>query len=225
VPDGLVLAPIVVAEGEWGQGWSPNDVKVYADEMNAELHGVRYRQWVYRWTRPGDGEAPARWYWLRVTLDSLGMPIIWETLDPDCARVEIYASYALEERALEQFGPPREGRTFGLERAERDGRGGASVALVRLLDVGPVPMGPMVYVGSSGEISTIACRCMASQVKEVLGSAAYALAPGHEVPGVAVAPAEDTAFLPEDVFDKCPPARPLPDPQFLERALRLPAGF
>ncbi|HRX86524.1 MAG TPA: hypothetical protein P5572_15990, partial [Phycisphaerae bacterium] len=191
---------------------------VYAGEMTAELSGAPHQQWVYFWRYPASGH----WCWLRVTLDSLGFPVIWETLTDGDDAVALYAARSLEEQAAKQFGAPDGDGAFALARGAKTA---GNAVLVRILNDGPVPMGPMVYVDARRAVTTVICRCMPSQVESISATANYALAPAETQPALPVAPSAASAYLPEALLRSCPVGRALADAGFLERQLRLPAGF
>jgi hypothetical protein len=76
--------------------------------------------------------------------------------------------------------------------------------VANVIDDGPVPMGPVVYLlQHSRDVSTLICRCMASRGGELLGQTNYELHLSAPLTG------SRSAF---------PPAA-------LERQLRLPRSF
>lgn len=215
LPEAQTFAPLILEESTGPVAESaPADRTVYAGEMGVELRGVPRRPWVYTWSYP-DGN----WCWLRVTPDSLGFPVIWEVLTRGSDAVELYVARSLEERAAAQFGGPLTGRRFAIE------AGGACDAVVRILNDGPVPMGPMVYVDARRGVPTVICRCMPAQVRSVGATGLYELLAAETQPGERVAPSAESAFLPRRVMRASPAARAAADPGFLERQLRLPDGF
>jgi hypothetical protein len=219
----LLAAPIIVEEVSAAVRPENGERRaVYAGEMAAVLQGVVYQQWVYWWEYPQGESEVSNWCWLRVTLDSRGSPVIWETLTARDARVEIYAAQSLEDQAREQFGAPVGGPAFSL--APQDASA-TSADIVRIISDGPAPMGPMVYVDAAHRIATVICRCMPAQVSAVSATEYYELAAAETFPVGPVAPSADTAFLPARLFSTCAAADVLVDPRFLEQALRLPIGW
>jgi len=110
---------------------------------------------------------------VRVVLDHVGMPILWEALTNDPDLRVFFVAQSLEAAAREQFGEPLPGRNFSIERAWEDAPG---VVVVRSLDDGPVPMGPYVYIDAKQRnITTILCRCMDSQFEEAVETVEYQL--------------------------------------------------
>jgi hypothetical protein len=50
------------------------------------------------------------------------------------------------------------------------------VVVARVIEDGPQPMGPIVYVSADGvTVETLICRCMSSQVDELVASETYPL--------------------------------------------------
>jgi len=118
---------------------------------------------------------------IRVTYDAEGYPLVWEVLDPSWVTDVVYAAHEVESLAADRFGPPFPGRRYSVER--RAGRG-AVVPLV--LDDGPVPMGPYVYLGAGGrDIVSLRCRCMSSKVDTFAAEVEYEVLPMSELGGVA----------------------------------------
>jgi len=143
---------------------------------------------------------------IRITLDSDGRPVIWEVLS-DSSRVHlIYVAESLEGKAHEVYGPPLDGRRFSIEaRGDEDD----PFTVARLISDGPVPMGPILYIPPHTlDITTLICRCMPSQVGEIVGSDYYQLRSLDALP--------DSSYLP--ALRQDPAAQ-------LKRCLRLPTSF
>lgn len=112
---------------------------------------------------------------IRITLNSLGQPVIWEVLaDTSGARL-IFVSQSLESAAAAEFGKPLPGRRHAIERSVDEAPG---VIVSRVLDDGPVAMGPIVYLSAdTRDVSTLICRCMPAQAKTLVATSGYQLAP------------------------------------------------
>ena len=156
---------------------------------------------------------------IRITLNAAGQPVIWEVLADSSGADLIYVSRNLEAAAVAEFGQPLPGRRYtiecGLEAAP-------NVIVARIIEDGPVAMGPIVYLtAGSRAVATVICRCMTAQAKRLLGTSVYDLVPCQSVAAQSFltqvrAQAEGrTAFWPGDQ----------PDGNPLEKRLRLPAGF
>jgi hypothetical protein len=238
---GLTLAPIfafelpsgagVPADGplaDWGKPItnalveSPARPVVYVHKQAAALAGDAYTQWVYHWgfgnteqARPVPG-----WGWLRVTLDRDGLPVIWETLVAGADRPEVYVAEGLETAAAAQYGAATGGRVFAVE-AERPNS--VPVTLVRVLRDGPMAMGPFVYVDRVGRVRTVLCRCMSSQIREVVANDHYELRSlPHELPDTAAGAA---GFPWAGIQPSAIDLDAIAQPDFVAQALRLPVGF
>jgi len=190
------LAPLIVQEAGLDAGVPPSfgaivgelgkeridseRPTVYFEISPTQVGNTEFEQLTYFWRFPsrcgtrrcashnGNG--------VRVTLDLDGLPIVWESLSTDEGRSLLFVSRSLEDAARREFGEPLEGRAFSIERAANETR---NVVVVRLLDDGPVAMGPYVYLESppSADVTTILCRCMPSQVSEFVESRYYNLVP------------------------------------------------
>lgn len=142
----------------------------------------------------------------RMTLNSAGEPVIWEVLTDSTGAKLIFVSQSLELAAAREHGPPLPRRRYSIE-SERAAQ--PDVAVARVIDDGPVTMGPILYLRSgTHDVSTLICRCMASQTRELTGTFTYELRPVAELH-----PRPDLGEFARD-----PAAR-------LERALRLPRDF
>lgn len=113
-----------------------------------------------------------------MTLDAAGYPVIWEILPPDPEFRLLFVAQSLEKRAADQFGAPLARRRFSVERACTEQ---PKVWVARLLDQGPVPLGPAVYLeAGTGSVTTLLCRCSPAQVDQIRKTVYYQLAaPGQ----------------------------------------------
>ncbi len=113
---------------------------------------------------------------IRIVLGPDGMPLLWETLGDSSAPRFFFVSQSLEFVARKQFGEPLPGRSFSIERSLEET---PNIIVAGILDDGPVPMGPYVYVEASEQrsISTVHCRCSVSQFDEVVETIVYQLFP------------------------------------------------
>ncbi len=155
---------------------------VYYGRSRCTLDGREYEQLIFLWFYAQPVE-PTRSSSLpvqgiRITLDSEGLPFIWETMANDQPTRVIFASRRLETLAKQQYGPPLPGRRHSLETALAS-EPGAIVA--RVLEDGPLPMGPIVHLLRDGTVGTLICRCMPSQVDNFVETLPYDLAPIREL--------------------------------------------
>jgi hypothetical protein len=153
---------------------------VYFDDAPVQLGGQQLDLQTFVWRYPSHcgsrrcASCCGRGF--RVLLGSDGLPILWEALSTDDDRRRLFVSRTLEESARREFGDPLPGRAFSVEADPKDAR---DVVVVRLLDDADVAMGPYVYLDPSpdGDVTTILCRCMPSQVDAFLETRYYRLAP------------------------------------------------
>ncbi|MCZ6651945.1 MAG: hypothetical protein O7D91_02835 [Planctomycetota bacterium] len=171
---------------------------VYYGRSRCALDGREYEQLIFLWFHAPSVEP--EWssslpvQGIRITLDSEGLPLIWETMASDQPTRVIFASRRLETLAGQQYGPPLAGRLHSLETAvasdgvasdgvASDGVASDAVAsepgaiVARVLEDGPLPMGPIVHLLRDGTIGTLSCRCMPSQVDNYVETLPYELAP------------------------------------------------
>lgn len=183
-PEGLhhALAPLLLEEVRQTPS-SPADLRpvVYwvMDTVRTEA-GPRPRlgYWWHPPSAQANASGPAQG--VRVTLNAEGQPVIWEVLRDDSGLSIVYVSRSLEERARRQFGAPLPGRRFSIERAVSES---PRTIVPRVLEDGPMPMGPIVYLErGGGTVQTVACRCMPAQAREVVSTDTYDLAPGTALP-------------------------------------------
>ena len=113
---------------------------------------------------------------VRIVLGSDGLPSLWEALSDEYSPRVFFVSQSLEEAARAQYGDPLPGRNFSIERGLIET---ANVVVAKILDDGPVPMGPYVYEDASSRrsITTVHCRCSPSQFDEVVETVCYQLEP------------------------------------------------
>jgi len=141
-----------------------------------------------------------------MVLDDDGFPVVYEVLrDSSGARV-LYVDSALEEQAAVEHGAPLPGRRFAIERSADHA---PDTIVAGILEPGPVPLGPFVYLDAAGlDAVGLICRCMPSRVDAIRENAEYRLVPReHAVPpeGLALADTRSAAAVGD--------------------ALRLPASF
>lgn len=119
---------------------------------------------------------------VRVIVNSNGMPVIWEALEPGRGPRVFYVASSIEAAARAHYGEPLRGNHFAIERSLDDGLG---VVVARVLDEGPAPMGPYVYLDSSPDrrITTVLCRCSPSQFDDAVETPRYELLPIENVSG------------------------------------------
>jgi hypothetical protein len=159
---------------------------VYVATSTARLGGREHDQVTYAWRYPERTPREsclkdAGMRGVRLTLSADGMPLVWEALSTEEPRRVLFVSNSLEEAAKREFGDPLPRRTFSVEREVAEAR---DVVVVRVIDDGPVPMGPYVYLSAlpRRDITTVLCRCSPSQVDEFVATRSYELLPLETTP-------------------------------------------
>jgi len=194
----------IVREGG-GPHLDPSRPTLYAGTFTTRINGVDHDQVVFFWRYPprpdsfsrsyaqtlkgicADGSVSREGRGVRITLGSNGFPLVWEALSTATDTRELYVSESLERAAVREFGGPLPGRRYAVERpispttheswGDHSMDEARNVVVARLLDDGPVPMGPYVYLNAPPQraITTVLCRCMPSQVSEFVETSYYDL--------------------------------------------------
>jgi len=137
------------------------------------LNGRPHDQVSYSWTCPLTGSSSQMAQGVRMTLNAAGEPVIWEVLRDSTGASILYVAQSLELAARAEFGPPRPGRKFSIEGSITES---PRTVVANVIDDGPLPMGPVIYLRKgSRDVSTLLCRCMASQGGTLLGQRNYEL--------------------------------------------------
>lgn len=119
--------------------------------------------------------SPGPWRGARITIGGDGFPVVWEVLSSDADEDVLFVSASFEAAAGHEFGSPAPGRTFSSERPQSKAK---NSRVARVLDDGPVPMGPYIYVAADRAVlDGVLCRCMPAQFEESLGTHDYQLRP------------------------------------------------
>lgn len=194
----MTFAPLIVQEVDDGVGPTdpspfgeiisdgggprvdPTRPTLYAGTYTTRIRGVDHDQVVYFWRYPRRLDEPqnasTEGRGVRITLGSDGSPLVWEALSTATDTRVLYVSESLERAAGREFGGPLPGRRFAIERPPDEV---SDAVVARVLDDGPVPMGPYVYLNAPPfrSITTVLCRCMPSQVSEFVETSYYDLVP------------------------------------------------
>lgn len=152
---------------------------VYFQPETVLIQGKLHLSLTYLWfysakpTRRRGGGLPVQG--IRLTLNSGGEPVLWEVLgDPSGAEL-FFVSHSLEASARAQFGEPLSGRRYAVERGTNEM---PKTVVARIVEDGPVPMGPIVYLDARAQaVSTLICRCMPAQAKTLRFTRTYDLLP------------------------------------------------
>jgi hypothetical protein len=215
------LAPLILeerhVEGPRGNPDQGPDLTVFVTQSTATLAGREFGQITYRWCYPwcrkesfGRVACGKSWRVVCVTLDEHGFPLVHEMLGDDEPLYRLFVSKSLERAAADEYGAPLPGRISSLERSLDEE---PTTLVVRVLEDGPTPMGPIVYVSERERaIVGLICRCMPSQVNQIGRTGNYRLVEPN--------PTEAAGLAPVSSFDP-----DCDDPSRLERILRWPHGI
>lgn len=151
---------------------------VYVEADTVQVLGKAHTRLTYLWFCPAESVSGTRGGFaaqgVRITLSSEGYPAVWEVLNDRTGRRVVFVSQNLESAAAAQFGATLKGRRYMVEGPT--GEGEQATVVARVIDDGPVPMGPIVYVRTGKtDIETLVCRCMPAQVKKLTGTENYQL--------------------------------------------------
>jgi hypothetical protein len=154
---------------------------IYVHPGEVQIQGKAHPQMTYLWCyrpEPMSGHPEVRG--VRLTLNSAGEPVLWEVLSAGTLARLFFVAESLERVAAAEHGPPLAGRRFSVERSAEET---PDVLVARLIDDGPIPMGPMVYIAAQANaISTVLCRCMPAQVRHIVENTFYELLPVEGLP-------------------------------------------
>jgi len=144
---------------------------VYYRQSSLQIGGREYERWTYLWSHPDTESAQG----IRMTLGEDGFPAIYEVLHDSSGVRLVFVDVTLEEMAKDAFGLPLPGRRFAVEPSVEQA---PDVVVGGLLESGPAPLGPFVYVWEQGRnVNAVICRCMPSRVISIPKTATYELAP------------------------------------------------
>ena len=169
---------------------------IYWEADTVQVRGKAHARFSYVWCySPGSGGSergpgadgvptartnfPLPLQGIRITLDSAGQPVIWEVLADNSGAKLIFVSRGLEAAAAAEFGKPLSGRRYAIECSVETA---PEVIVARVIDDGPVAMGPIVYLSAgTREVSTLICRCMPAQARKLQATSPYDLLPFQAV--------------------------------------------
>jgi hypothetical protein len=213
----------------------PTPPTVYTASSTVRLAGLDHDQRVYVWWygsgQQHDGtdfgvDHSYEGRGIRITLGPDGFPLVWEALSTKTHTRVVFVSESLERAAERQFHGPLPGRRFSIERAFDEA---PDVVVARVIDDGPMPMGPSVYLSAAPDraVTTVLCRCMPSQVDELAETIEYELVHVETTRDPRRSEGKGRQRDKDRPFANCAVVTDLrlvdPDPEdFLERRLRWP---
>ena len=192
---------------------------IFFEPDSVQIHGKTHTRFTYLWfypqARQSSKEKKLLQQGVRITLDSAGLPAIWEVLADSSGAELIFVSQSLETAARKEYGKPLPGRHHAIERSLKEA---PKAVVARVLDDGPVPMGPIVYLNAeTRSVSAVICRCMPVQAKNLLSARLYDLAPMANIPPEI---SSATASTPTGLWPRNGRTE-----RRLEKVLRLPKNF
>lgn len=197
------LAPLIVEEiAPASKGAAKFPIEgvvptVYTTTSSSVLDGVPHEQKTYRWSCPHlapiEGKESRTVRWIRMTLAPDGFPLVWEVGDDTSSANILFVSQSMETSARGVFGNPLPGRRFAVERSIAET---PDTVVLGIVEDGPIPMGPYVYLASEAcAVTTVLCRCSPSQVNDIIKSVYYDLEPLDGAQDWAPPPVSLTALL------------------------------
>lgn len=167
---GVELAPLFVQEMRATNRVPPRaaSLTVFFSEGTVMPGGKAHAQVSYTWQMPVGASRRG----IRITLNPAGLPVLWEVLNENSRVQVIFVSQNLEAAAIREFGGALPGRHFAVERSAAET---PNVVVARVLDDAPVAMGPIVHLDAQGEITSVNCRCMSTQARQLVATANYEL--------------------------------------------------
>ncbi|HID24291.1 MAG TPA: hypothetical protein EYP14_18075 [Planctomycetaceae bacterium] len=202
---------------------------VYAERRSVVVDGCHHDQLIFVWCYDVSTAGELTAQGVRMTLDRKGFPAVLEVLTDSSGLRLIFVSLRLEKAAAAQYGPPPSGCRYSVERS----RPGSSKLLVaRVIDDGPAPMGPYVYLDAAAhDVVNLRCRCATLQARRFRRSIPYRFLPLSDLRllGFRIDFASGTARLgrstnSEDAGPAIPETQPSAAPYWARR-LRLPSSF
>lgn len=176
--DAEKFAPLLIIEAAGasaGTAASGADLpkEIFFHSGRIQLNGRWHEQKTYWWNYPQRGQGSLAAQGVRITLNSAGAPAIWEVLADTRGAQVIFVSQSVETQASREFGAAQGGRRFAVERALNES---PRTVVARVIEDGPMPMGPIVYLrGDTHDVTTVICRCMDSQARELASQLEYQL--------------------------------------------------
>ncbi|MCH8242807.1 MAG: hypothetical protein IH897_09380 [Planctomycetes bacterium] len=152
------------------------DRVVYTGTSLVRIGQPEYRQVIFVWAYPPAKATEAiHWRGVRATIGTDGFPLAWEVLSSDTDERHLFVASSLERAAVEAFGEPVQDRRFAIER--HVGETPLTVVL-RIIEDGPIPMGPYVYLADPAhDVTTLLCRCSPAQIGRFVAEGYYDLVP------------------------------------------------
>ncbi len=163
---------------------------VYYSLGSVTINQVPYDQVLYFWFYENQHDISlvnAQLRGMRITVGLDGFPLIWEMIQWRSALINhdalnvIYVSHSGELAARSQYGKPLARRRYAIERHWPEA---SHTIVANLVEDGPLPMGPIIYLQSLGhEVMALHCRCSPSQADLFVEEITYELVPAETLDG------------------------------------------
>ncbi|HMP81074.1 MAG TPA: hypothetical protein PKA41_00015 [Verrucomicrobiota bacterium] len=176
-----VLSPLFLCEMTATETNSGPRVVLF-EPGETTINGRPHPQMTFVWLRTEMQTHRSRpdrdqWLGMRATLDSRNRAVIWEVLDGSTHPRVVIVTESAEARARNHFGAPLPGRRFAVEQSTNNA---PDTIVARVIEDGPVAMGPIAHLAADGGLTTLICRCMTPQTVELTGTDYYELLPAPE---------------------------------------------
>jgi len=133
--------------------------------------------------------APIPYTAVSFTVDRSGTTIVARVMQSGSTVDRYFVTESLEAAARKEFGPPLTGRRYSIERGlspvddKPSGSTPRQSLVPKLLFSAPEPTGPWVYIdGEDGFVTTVHCRCSASQIKVFTDKVEFDIKPVSDIP-------------------------------------------
>lgn len=167
------LAPLLLVQTDTQTTANVDTPVVHLQSGSVEIGGATYEQLTFVWWYPTASAEDRRGQGLRATLSGDGFPALYEVWGDASGARSIFVSSLLEASASAEFGAPLEERKYSIERSVDEA---PAVVVPGILEPGPIPLGPFVYLTQTDhDVATLICRCSASQVERIVDSPNYEL--------------------------------------------------
>jgi len=160
---------------------------VYFAQRTIAFHGTDRTQIDYVWfySRSTDAAHLERATRVSTILSDDGVPSVWiadewesDAISSDAQHPShrtYYVADSLEAEATDAFGSALPDRRFAVERAIEESQ---DVIVARIIEDGPQPLGPYVYLSHQPHrVTTLLCRCSPSQIQQITETGYYELRP------------------------------------------------
>ncbi|MCB9881824.1 MAG: hypothetical protein H6834_08550 [Planctomycetes bacterium] len=153
----------------------PSRPTIYMAKHGITVGGWPATQYAFVMIFPETSRREPKVQAVRYTYDDRGLFVCGEVYRDRSGVRLFYVAHRVEEAARAEFGGPLEGRSHAVEPSATEH---PDVTVVRIVKDPAAPLGPYVYVcAEEREVTTLHCRCVASQIGDVTRQLDYELVP------------------------------------------------